>query len=65
MKGPSHPGGECRYCSQCDKYYLGVSRLTGAAEKLIDHLEFALGDIKLSGTYHLKERLKEAIEKTK
>ena len=41
-----------------------VGRLREASEKLITHLEMVLGDIKLSGTYHLKERLKEALKKT-
>lgn len=48
-----------------DLYKRKFEILREASEKLVTHLEMILGDIKLSGTYHLKERLKSALEGVK
>lgn len=40
-----------------------IEDLKDAAGKLIQHLEMVLGEQKLSGTYHLKERLKNVLAK--
>ena len=48
-------------------YYVPIvsQGIIKAAGDLIAHLELVLGDIKLSGTYHLKERLKKALSEEK
>lgn len=47
----------------CLKQKEAIKELVDHSEKLIKHLEMIMGDQKLSGTYHLKERLKEVVAK--
>jgi hypothetical protein len=59
----------CVCCKHCqEKIVLKETQLENvikSAQDLIIHLEMLLGDQKLSGTYHLKERLKEALNGSK
>jgi len=55
----------CVCCSHCIDRVEAFREVEKNAENLVKHIEMLLGDKKISGTYHLKERLKEALRGVK